>query len=68
MGKVRCAPKDANLPANWWPEALKYMAYVQNCAPMSRLINWTPYELVKGVSPDVKALQVWDSVCFAYVH
>ncbi|OWY91093.1 Retrovirus-related Pol Polyprotein from transposon TNT 1-94, partial [Phytophthora megakarya] len=35
--------------------------------PMSRLKNRTPYELVKGVSPDVKVLQVWGCVCFAYV-
>ncbi|GMF67065.1 unnamed protein product [Phytophthora fragariaefolia] len=38
MGKVRCALRDAEITANWWPEALKYMAYVQNCTPMSRLV------------------------------
>ncbi|OWZ00519.1 hypothetical protein PHMEG_00028271 [Phytophthora megakarya] len=67
MGKVRCALRDANLPAKWWPEALKYMTYAQNYTPMSRLKNPTPYELVKGVSSDVKTLQVWSCVCFAYV-
>jgi len=67
MGKVRCALRDADLPAKWWPEALKYMTYVQNCRPMSRLKNRTPYELVKGVGPDVKTLQVWGCICFAYV-
>ncbi|GMF21560.1 unnamed protein product [Phytophthora fragariaefolia] len=67
MGKVRCALRDAEMAAKWWPEALKYMTYVQNCTPMSRLKNRTPYELVKGVHPDVKTLQVRGCVCFAYV-
>jgi transposase InsO family protein len=53
MGKVRCALRDANLPAKWWLEALKYMTYVQHCIPMSRLKHKTPYELVRGMSPDV---------------
>ncbi|OWZ00378.1 Integrase, catalytic core protein [Phytophthora megakarya] len=35
MGKVRCALRDANLPAKWWQEARKYMTYVKNCTPMS---------------------------------
>jgi hypothetical protein len=34
---------------------------------MSRLKNKTPYELVNGRSPDVKTLQVWSCICFAYV-
>ncbi|KAK1944241.1 Retrovirus-related Pol polyprotein from transposon RE1 [Phytophthora citrophthora] len=59
--------KDADMPAKWWPEALKYMTYVQNCTPMSRLKNRTPYELVKGTHPDARTLQVWGCVCFAYV-
>ncbi|OWZ14854.1 putative mitochondrial protein [Phytophthora megakarya] len=67
MSNVRCALRDANLPAKWWPEAQKYMTYVQNCTPMSRLKNRTPYHLVKVVSPDVKTLQAWGCVCFAYV-
>ncbi|OWZ03486.1 LOW QUALITY PROTEIN: hypothetical protein PHMEG_00024774 [Phytophthora megakarya] len=39
----------------------------KNSTPMRRLKNRTPYELVKGVSPDVKTLKVWGCVCFAYV-
>ncbi|OWY90646.1 Rve-domain-containing hypothetical protein [Phytophthora megakarya] len=34
MGKVRCALRDANLPAKWWPEALKSEAV---CASHMRL-------------------------------
>ncbi|OWZ22113.1 Retroelement pol Polyprotein [Phytophthora megakarya] len=67
MGKVRCALRGANLPAAWWPEALKYMTYVQNCTSMSRLKNRTPYELVKDMSLDVKTLQVWGCIGFANV-
>ncbi|GMF33265.1 unnamed protein product [Phytophthora lilii] len=40
-----CTPR-CDMPAKWWLEALKYMTYVQNCTPISRLKIKTPYELV----------------------
>ncbi|POM81630.1 LOW QUALITY PROTEIN: Retrovirus-related Pol Polyprotein [Phytophthora palmivora] len=47
----------------WGPEALVYMTYVQNRAPMVRLGNITPYEMV--YKTQIKR-PVWGSTCFAH--
>ena len=67
FSKIKCALRDAQLPAKWWPEVFHYMNYIQNRTPMARLGNRTPYEILYGKIPNVSMIQPWGCVCYAHV-
>src|SRR5882762_2597585 len=57
---------EANLPMQFWAEALLALMHVWNRCPTSALKGKTPYELWLKLKPDVSHLRVWG--CLAYVH
>ena len=57
----------ANLPNDYWAEAIATAAYVKNRAPTTAFeIDTTPYERWYGKKPDVTHLKVFG--CIAYAH
>jgi hypothetical protein len=58
---------EANLPVQFWWDALMSMIHVDNRCPTSALDgDITPYEVWHKRKPDVSHLRVWG--CLAYVH
>ena len=58
---------DANLPTEYWGEAVMTACYLQNRLPTKATqIHKTPYELWNGSKPDLSNLRVFGSE--AYVH
>jgi len=57
---------EANLPMQFWVEALLALIHVWNRCPTSALKGKTPYEWWLKLKPDVSHLRVWG--CLAYVH
>jgi len=57
---------EANLPMQFWAEALIALTHIWNRCPTSALKGKTPYELWFKLKPDVSHLRVWG--CLAYVH
>jgi hypothetical protein len=57
---------EANLPMQFWAEALAALTHIWNRCPTSALKGKTPYELWFKRKPDVSHLRVWG--CLAYVH
>ena len=65
LGKARTLLIDADLPKQFWKEAVATVVYIQNRLP-SRATKVTPHELWFGSVPDVSVLRVFGSLC--YVH
>jgi hypothetical protein len=57
---------EANLPMQFWAEALAALIHIWNYCPTSALRGQTPYELWFKHKPDVSHLRIWG--CLAYVH
>ena len=57
---------EANLPMQFWAEALAALIHVWNRCPSAALNGKTPYEMWFKQKPDVSHLRVWG--CLAYVH
>ncbi|GAU43961.1 hypothetical protein TSUD_283880 [Trifolium subterraneum] len=55
-----------NVPKSFWPEALKWAAYVMNRSPTSSVRDMTPEEAWSGVKPSVKHFRTFG--CLAYAH
>jgi len=64
--RVTAMLAEANLPPQFWFEALAAYTLVQNRCPTSALKNMTPYECAYKRKPNVSNLRVWG--CTAYVH
>jgi transposase InsO family protein len=64
-GRVRACLSDAQLPLQFWGEAVKAVAMVRNMvARKERPI--TPHQLMRGIAPDVSGLRVYG--CTAWVR
>ncbi|GAU15733.1 hypothetical protein TSUD_235460 [Trifolium subterraneum] len=63
---VRSVLACRNVPKSFWPEALKWAAYVMNRSPTSSVRDMTPEEAWSGVKPSVKHFRTFD--CLAYAH
>jgi transposase InsO family protein len=57
----------ANMPINFWAEAVNTAVYLHNRSPTTSLNMKTPYELWFGKKPDVSNLKVFGSVCFIHI-
>jgi transposase InsO family protein len=64
--RITCMLSEANLPMQFWYEALAALIHIWNCCPTSALKGKTPHELWFKRKPDVSHLRVWG--CLAYVH
>ena len=56
----------ADMPINFWAEAVNTAVYVHNRSPTTSLNEKTPYECWFNKKPCVSNLRVFGSVC--YVH
>ncbi|CAB3988289.1 Retrovirus-related Pol poly from transposon TNT 1-94 [Paramuricea clavata] len=57
----------ANMPINFWAEAVNTAVYLHNRSPTTSLNMKTPYELWFSKKPDVSNLKVFGSVCFIHI-
>ena len=56
----------ANMPQQFWPEAVTTAIYTWNCLPNSAINNKTPYELYYGEKLDLHHMSPFG--CIVYVH
>jgi transposase InsO family protein len=66
LDRVRTLLSEANLPREYWAEALSVCNYVRNRTLAAGTGTATPYELMYGGKPDVSNLRVFG--CAAYYH
>jgi transposase InsO family protein len=56
---------DSGLPRKWWSEAVVHAAFLRNVT--SRTGGMTPWELMRGVEPDVGTVKVFGAPCMVKV-
>ncbi len=64
---ARCMVLEGKLPKELWTYAVLTAAYIHNRCYNSRL-NSTPYEKFTGRKPNVKNMNIFRTVCYAYVQ
>ena len=67
---VRAMIKDAELPIEFWKEAMETDAYLRNrtgCGPIIDGYASTPEEAFTGVKPSIDHIRVWGCKCYSYV-
>jgi len=57
----------ANMPQQFWPEAVATAIYMWNRLPNSAINNKTPYELYYGEKPDLHHMQPFGCIVYAHV-
>lgn len=65
LQRVRCMMSNANLPKDFWGQALTTTTYLINRCPSSAIDFKTPIERWTGHPPDLSNLKVFG--CIAYV-
>ena len=65
LERTRCMLLEANLPSSFWAEAIATASYLRNLLP-TKAGSATPFQMFKGVVPDVSHLRVFG--CYAYAH
>jgi hypothetical protein len=55
---------DSGLPAKWWAEALSHACYLKKVTSTG---DKTPWELIKGETPDLNTLRVFGSPCMVKI-
>lgn len=63
---ARCMLIDAGMHKRYWAEAINTANYIQNILP-SRAIEKTPFEIWKGIKPDVTNLHVFGTQAYVFV-
>lgn len=64
LDMVRSIMAQANLPIQYWGDALLTTAYILNQVPY-KSVSFIPYELWTGKKPDLSQLHLWG--CAAYI-
>ena len=64
--KARCMLADADLPTEYWAEAVSTAVYLNNRSPTKAVKGMTPYEAWFGEKPDLSHLRIFG--CPAMVH
>ena len=64
---ARCLLFDADLPKEFWAEAINTAAYLRNRSVVSGLKGRTPYELFYGKKPDVSHVRVFGSEVMVHI-
>ncbi len=65
LEKARAMLAHADLPKNYWAEAIKTAAYLKNRTPTRSLDGRTPYEVWYQRACDVSHLRVWRCIAYA---
>lgn len=65
--KARCLLFDAKLDRKFWAEAANTAVYLHNRTISSGLDGKTPYEIWRGVKPDVSHLRIFGSTVMVHV-
>ena len=67
--RVRAVLFDANLPEEFWGEALNFIVYVRARMPLRALhMKKTLYEAWTGMKPDISHIRPFGCVYWAYDH
>ena len=64
---ARCLLFEADVPKYLWPYAVKAAAYILN-RRLNRRIGITASEAATGIKPNLQNLEIFGSVCYAYVQ
>ncbi|GJT89188.1 zinc finger, CCHC-type containing protein [Tanacetum coccineum] len=67
MSTTRCMIKAANMPQNFWAEAVRHAIYILNSVPTKALEDITPYEAIKQRKPNLEKLRVCSCIAYAKV-
>ncbi|GBP03897.1 Retrovirus-related Pol polyprotein from transposon TNT 1-94 [Eumeta japonica] len=65
--RARCMLFYANLEKKYWAEALATAAYVVNRSPTKSLQGKTPYEMWKGMKPNLSHMKIFGSEAMVHV-
>jgi len=66
LNMVRCLLEEKQMPARFWPDAVKWTCHILNRSPTSAVKNKTPEECWSGVKPNVDYFRVFG--CIGNVH
>ena len=58
----------SGLPRNFWAEAVNTACYILNRVLIRPITSKTPYELFKGVKPNISYFRVFGCKCFVHVN
>ena len=64
---ARCLLFEANIIKYLWPQAVQAAVYILN-RRLNIRIGKTPYEAVTGIKPNLQNMEIFGSVCYAYVQ
>ena len=67
MEMYRCLMFEKHLPKKFWAEGVNTSVYLLNRLPTKALEFKTPYEIWYGVTPSLKHLKVFGSICYVHV-
>ena len=67
MEMCRCLMFEKHLPKKFWAEGVNTSVYLLNRLPTKALEFKTPYEIWYGVTPSLKHLKVFGSICYVHV-
>ena len=66
MQTVRSLLEHANLPQEFWAEALQTATYLRNRIPKTSLDNKTPFEVFHGTKPSLAHIRIFGSTAYAF--
>ena len=55
---------DSNLPKYFWADAVSTACFVSNRVNIRPILNKTPYELFKGIKPNIYFFHIFGCKCF----
>ncbi|KAI0991385.1 hypothetical protein K3495_g16802, partial [Podosphaera aphanis] len=68
---MRALLKDADLPLEFWDEAVETDVYIRNriqTGPLKAGVQISPEEAFTGTRPDIGHIAVWGSKCVSYIN
>ena len=67
LDKVRTMLIDAQLPEQYWYDAIRYAVHIHNVTPTRALVDMTPEEAWSGNKPDISNLRIFGSRAFMHI-
>ena len=58
----------SGLPRKFWAEAVNTACYIVNRVLIRPITSKTPYELFKGIKPNISYFRVFGCRCFVHVN
>lgn len=59
--------KAKEIPKIFWGEATSIAVYILNRCPTKKIVEKIPYEVWKGLKPNVTYLRVFGSMCLRHI-